>query len=128
MGAITCEEREAPAYDEEAVLKAKQEKEQKSGMQTPHMGCPGTRMREMNRNREEAEHIDETAVVKQISKLRNWPVEIKLAPIQAPYFQGAKLFVCGGLYRLCLCMFSSGFYQRKSDIDWLSEVRCSGLQ
>ena len=113
VGAITFEEREAPAYDEEAVIKAKQEKEQKSGMQTPHMGCPGTRMREMNRNREEAEHIDETAVVKQISKLRNWPVEIKLAPIQAPYFQGAKLLIAADCTAYAYASFHQDFIKGK---------------
>ena len=49
-GAITFEEREAPAYDEAAVMKAKQEKMQKEGMKIPHAGCPGSRMRQMNRS------------------------------------------------------------------------------
>ena len=52
-GAITFEEREAPAYDEAAVKQAQQlkqqEKMQREGMQIPHGGCPGSRMRQMNR-------------------------------------------------------------------------------
>ena len=76
-------------------------------------GCPGTRMREMNRNREEAEHIDETAVVKQISKLRNWPVEIKLAPIQAPYFQGAKLLIAADCTAYAYASFHQDFIKGK---------------
>ena len=54
-GAITFEEREAPEYDEKAVLEAKGKKSQ------PQLG--------------------------------NWPVQIKLAPIQAPYYDGAKLLI-----------------------------------
>ena len=52
-GAITFEEREAPAYDEAAVKQAQQlkqqEKMQREGMQIPHGGCPGSRMRQMKR-------------------------------------------------------------------------------
>ena len=50
-GAITFEEREAPAYDEAAVKQAQQlkqqEKMQREGMQIPHGGCPGSRMRKI---------------------------------------------------------------------------------
>ena len=55
--AITFEEREAPAYDEAAVLAAKQKKERTS------------------------------------SKLSQWPVQIKLVPVRAPYFEGANLLI-----------------------------------
>ena len=55
-GAITFEEREAPAYDEAAVKEAKRMQNQKSEAvpeqaQTPG-GCPGSRMRELNARRE----------------------------------------------------------------------------
>lgn len=55
--AITFEEREAPAYDEAAVLAAKQKKERTS------------------------------------SQLSQWPVQIKLVPVRAPYFEGANLLI-----------------------------------
>lgn len=54
--AISFEEREAPAYDEAAVLAAKR-------------GKSGS------------------------SQLRQWPCQIKLAPVSAPYFKGAELLV-----------------------------------
>ena len=54
-GAITFEEREAPAYDEAAVKQAQQLKQQgkmqREGMQTPHGGCPGSRIRQMHRKK-----------------------------------------------------------------------------
>ena len=56
--AITFEEREAPAYDEAAVLAAKKEKQKKAG-----------------------------------SHLGQWPCQIKLVPVNAPYFNGADLLV-----------------------------------
>ena len=111
VGAITFEEREASAYDEEAVLRAKREKEEKSGGQIPHMGCPGTMMREMNRNREETAEV--STAEKQVSMLRNWPVEIKLAPITAPYFQGAKLLIAADCTAYAYASFHQDFIKGK---------------
>ena len=96
-GAITFEEREAPAYDEAAVKQAQQlkqkEKMQREGMQIPHGGCPGSRMRQMHRKEDAA--VTENSYVNDAikSQLCNWPVQIKLAPLQAPYFDGAKLLI-----------------------------------
>ena len=95
-GAITFEEREAPAYDEAAVKQAQQlkqqERMQREGRQIPHGGCPGSRIRQMNRA-EVAETVAEDSNVTMRSQLSNWPVQIKLAPLQAPYFDGAKLLI-----------------------------------
>ena len=65
MGAIRFEEREAPAYDEAAVLAAKKPV------------CPGSR----------------AAMQKEGSSLRNWPVQLKLLGYTAPYFQDAELLI-----------------------------------
>ena len=81
-GAITFEEREAPAYNEEAVLKATQQK------QTLPCGCPGTNSKMIKR---EACEVPSSANI--TSKLQQWPVQIKLVPVNAPYFDGAKLLV-----------------------------------
>jgi ferredoxin len=86
-GAITFEEREAPAYDEAAVLAAKQKKIQNRGMEIKHSGCPGMQMRQMTHNKEEVA----TPVVS--SQLGQWPCQIKLVPVNAPYFNGAKLLI-----------------------------------
>ncbi len=55
-------------------------------------GCPGQRIRSiMHRNEESATSADNgTAPVSQLSQ---WPVQIKLAPINAPYFDGANLLI-----------------------------------
>lgn len=81
-GAITFEEREAPAYNEEAVLKAKQEKKPLP------CGCPGTQSKAIHRSRDAG---DFSAPVS--SRLSQWPVQIKLVPVNAPYFEGANLLV-----------------------------------
>ena len=93
-GAISFVEREAAVYDEEAVQRNKAQKEAAA---EPH-GCPGTRMRRIQRN--SAFHAmagnnaaGETSEAAQESELRQWPVQIKLAPLQAPYFEGADLLI-----------------------------------
>ena len=78
-GAITFVKREAPAYDEAAVLKAKAEKA------AAHMGCPGTRAQGRTPEAPVAGHCP--------SQLRQWPVQIKLVPITAPWFDGADVLV-----------------------------------
>ena len=87
VNAISFEEREAPAYNEEAVQKAK---EQKKSSPLP-CGCPGTHSRTINR--EDCSCSTQTTPIANTSKLRQWPVQIKLVPVNAPYFDGANLLV-----------------------------------
>lgn len=108
-GAITFEEREAPAYDEAAVMKAKQEKMQKEGMKIPHAGCPGSMMRQMNRS----EAPQAATPVAMTSQLSNWPVQIKLAPVQAPYFAGAKLLIAADCTAYAYANFHQEFIRGK---------------
>ena len=93
-GAISFIEREAAAYDEAAVLENKKKKAA-AAHQAPAGGCPGTRMRQMNRRSEEtAQEGENTSSAAPVtSQLSNWPVQIKLAPIKAPYFDQAKLLI-----------------------------------
>lgn len=83
--AITFEEREAPAYDEDAV---RQSKMQKFGVKLP-CGCPGTQSKAIKR--EAAPAAAKTASV--TSQLSQWPCQIKLVPVNAPYFDGANLLI-----------------------------------
>ena len=94
-GAITFIEREAAAYDEAAVLANKAAKE-------PHFsGCPGSMMRQFNRqagNTTQNEAVEQAggtyaASVVLESQLAQWPCQIKLVPVNAPYFDGAKLLI-----------------------------------
>ena len=117
-GAITFEEREAPAYDEAAVKQAQQlkqqEKMQREGMQIPHGGCPGSRMRQMHR-KEDAAAVTENSYVNDAikSQLCNWPVQIKLAPIKAPYFDQAKLLIAADCTAYAYANFHQDFIRGK---------------
>lgn len=87
-GAITFVEREAAAYDEAAV----QANMAKKG-KTP-CACPGSQSKMLEVQEKMAAKREEEATPAAVpSRLRQWPVQIKLAPIKAPYFDGAKLLI-----------------------------------
>jgi Fe-S-cluster-containing hydrogenase component 2 len=72
-GAITFEEREAAAYDEAAV---------KARM-----------VREARETPVSTESLSTEKTLSMESRLTQWPVQIKLAPVQAPYFKDARLLI-----------------------------------
>lgn len=72
-GAITFVEREAAAYDEQAVMRNKQE-----SVSAPQ------------------------------SRLSQWPVQIKLVPVNAPYFDGARLLIAAD----CTAYAYANFHER----------------
>lgn len=96
-GAITFVEREAAAYDEAAVLSAKAKKEEKLPC-----GCPGSAARAIHREESPCD-----VRTPQQSQLRQWPVQIKLAPVNAPWFDGAKLLVAAD----CTAYAYANFHQ-----------------
>ena len=84
-GAITFEEREAPAYDEAAVKAAQQK--------SASAGCPGSRMMQFKREEQAAQADAPDSGFHPVSRLNQWPCQIKLIPTQAPFFDGAKLLI-----------------------------------
>ena len=96
-GAITFEEREAAAYDEQAVKKAQEAKKMEEMKHEHHHegGCPGSLF--MDLKKEEAVNGDAPQAPvytgKPVSRLNQWPCQIKLLPTQAPFFDGAKLLI-----------------------------------
>ena len=93
-GAITFEEREAPAYDAQAVQAAKEQKQQPEP--TSHSchghggGCPGSRAKAIRRD---TAKVTVGSVGSVPSQLAQWPCQIKLVPVRAPYFDGANLLI-----------------------------------
>ena len=111
-GAISFEEREAAAYDEAAVQENKKKKELQEKMKQMHEGgCPGSRVR-MMQPAEETE-APATARTSAVSQLRNWPVQIKLAPVNAPYFDGAKLLIAADCTAYAYADFHQEFIRGK---------------
>ena len=84
-GAISFEEREAPAYDEEAVKEAQKKLFVKNQTMSAHS----------------------------VPKLQNWPIQIKLAPVNAPYFNGAKLLIAADCTAYAYASFHQDFIRNK---------------
>ncbi len=118
--AISFEEREAAAYDEAAV-KANMAKEGKvpvkqgcPGSNTHAIdredeplacGCPGSNSRSIERAPDAAPAPTTSELA---SRLRQWPVQIKLVPVNAPYFNGAKLLIAAD----CTAFAYGDFHER----------------
>ena len=101
MNAISFEEREAPAYDAEAVKAAQAAK----NAAVHHGGCPGSRMHRLApQNRGEASF----SAAPSMSQLRQWPVQIKLIPEQAPFFDGADVLIAAD----CTAFACGDFHDR----------------
>lgn len=102
-GAITFEERDALAYDEAAVKAAQAEK-----APLP-CGCPGTNSKRLERT--EQPLCD--SGIKFQSRLSQWPVQIKLVPVNAPYFDGANLLVAADCTAYAYGNFHNDFIKNK---------------
>ena len=92
MDAITFVEREAAPYDEAAVLAAKKLKNDDAAQTS---GCPGSRaklLRPAAADKNGSRHGSDPAATVS-SQLSQWPVQIKLMPVSAPYYNGADLLI-----------------------------------
>lgn len=101
-GAITFTEREAAAYDEAAVKAHLKKRGQTSG-------CPGTRVMSL-KTRPVLSHQ------KQESALAQWPCQMKLVPVQAPYFDGADLLIAADCTAYAYANIHQEFMQGKVTI------------
>ncbi|SHH91716.1 4Fe-4S dicluster domain-containing protein [Sporobacter termitidis DSM 10068] len=111
-GAITFEEREAPAYDHAAVMASKTEKKE-----APPCGCPGSNAKKLER---ESRADAPSAAVD--SELMQWPVQIKLVPVNAPYFDNANLLIAAD----CTA-FAYGDFHRKFIKNHVTLIGCPKL-
>ena len=104
-GAITFEEREAPAYNEEAVKAAKQQK----AAATLPCGCPSTHARAISRG----SNVAEVATQHVASQLAQWPCQIRLVPPNAPYLNNAHLLVAADCTAYAYANIHSEFMRDK---------------
>lgn len=106
-GAITIEEREADAFDEEAV---KQNMKKEQANQNTECGCPGSRAISLKMNRK-----NQSAPAKEpaVSQLGQWPCQIKLVPVNAPYFNNAHLLIAADCAAFAYANIHNDFMKNK---------------
>lgn len=88
--AISIIEREADEFDEKAVeehLKSHSKETQVHNHAHHVGGCPGSMIRQFNKVKDEGEDV------KVSSKLKQWPVQLTLVPVTAPYLKKADLLI-----------------------------------
>lgn len=96
-GAITFVEREAAAYDEAAV------QAHMAARKAP--GCAGSAPQTVSVSSDAGAPVPSGGVR---SRLGQWPIQIKLLPIQAPFYQGAKLLIAAD----CTAFSRADFHER----------------
>lgn len=104
MDAIHFVEREAAAYDEAAVQANKRKKQVQAAHAAHAGGCPGHQMHRFQRE----EPAAAATPAAQPSQLGQWPCQIKLVPVQAPYYQGRGLLIAAD----CTAFACASFHER----------------
>ncbi|MDF2685674.1 MAG: ferredoxin [Clostridia bacterium] len=113
VDAISFNEREAAEYDEAAVkaaqeIKKEADKEIEKNIKLP-CGCPGTHSKLIKHTQ------DEKTTEQKISEsqLNQWPVQIKLVPVNAPYFNNANLLIAADCTAYAYGDFHNSFMKNK---------------
>ena len=106
MGAISFVEREAPAYDEAAVIAAQMAKAKaQAHAQASFTGCPGSAERTFERAQgNDSEPTKDTPLQ---SELMQWPCQLKLINPQASCFSGSSVLVAADC-----CAYAHGDFHR----------------
>ncbi len=110
-GAISFEEREALEYNEEEVAQNTARKNQQKSQPLP-CGCPGSNAKTIQRN-EDINPQEPAPVQAATSQLNQWPVQIKLVPVNAPYFENANLLVSADCAAYAYGNFHNEFMKNK---------------
>lgn len=105
VGAITFEQREALDFNEDEIKKNMLQKQPEN---LP-CGCPGTNAKAMKREQPETKNTPITLG----SQLNQWPVQIKLVPVNAPYFEEANLLVSADCAAYAYASFHNEFMKNK---------------
>ena len=133
--AISFVTREAPAYDAAAVEAAKLEKAAKTtNVKTPaaatssiisglkltdapvHTGCPGSRAQSFTQ--QAPAHACPSSASRDLdavgsSALSQWPIQIKLVPVNAPYFNDADLLIAADCTAYSYSRFHEDFIKNR---------------
>jgi Pyruvate/2-oxoacid:ferredoxin oxidoreductase delta subunit len=105
QGALTIEERDADEFDMRAAMEY-------MAKSHDHGGCPGSRAMVIERKRPDAAQVPAGSPTK--SALGQWPVQLGLVPVQAPYFRNADLLVTADCVPFALPDYHSRYLQGRA--------------
>lgn len=105
--AISFEERDTLEFNEEAV---KENLKEKAVPKDLPCGCPGTRSRAISH---QEVPTDMPPAIAPQSRLNQWPVQIKLVPVNAPYFDNADLLIAADCTAFAYGNFHNDFIKNK---------------
>lgn len=119
MDAISIEEREAEEFDEEKAKEYVRQKQQEKNKPVAHQGCPGSRMMDMSGGcpgsramslgtNEKVESVKDNVP----SQLGNWPLQLHLVPVNAPYFKESDLIIAADCVGFALPQFNEKYIRR----------------
>ena len=108
QGALTIEEREADAFDEEAVEEHLARPAEAAPAETGELacGCPSAMAQTLRSEAAPSAEAETTAAAP--SQLSNWPVQIHLVPPAAPYLDGAEVVIAAD----CTAFAFADFHRR----------------
>ena len=122
-GAISLEEREADAFDVEAVKEHLSVVAKDAGETEEHTtvagdklpcGCPGSVARVIERTAPVCNTDESSPEGVLQSRLGNWPVQMKLLPVEAPYFCDAKLLIAADCVPFAFADFHRRFVEGRT--------------
>lgn len=105
--AISFVVREAAAYDEAAVIENKRKLEESNNNKPKAHVCPGLAAKKLNNPG--CDYNGDIPAVQSVSRLAQWPVQIKLAPTNAPYFNNADLLIAADCTAYAYAAFHEKF-------------------
>lgn len=112
VGAITIEEREADPFDEELV-KDRMVAANQAHQTNISFSCPGAQARAITQKEVVANVRPATTPVSNVSQLRQWPCQIQLVPVGAPYFDNAHLLIAADCTAYAYANFHQEFMRNK---------------
>ena len=111
VDAIALEQRESVEFDEAAVKSAMAEKQEKQENKKLACGCPGSQSKAIKHRPEQVN--DRPEAIPSESQLNQWPIQIKLVPINAPYFDNANLLIAADCTAYVYGDFHNRFMKNK---------------
>lgn len=136
--AITIIQREAQDYDEAAVIRTIMDRAKAESHATmPSHGCPSSQVKHFKRPSSSTSNSSDTLATtsltataadnsstadKRPSRLSQWPIQIKLAPTNAAFFQDADLLIAADC-----CAFAYGNFHDEFIADRICLIGCPKL-